>query len=103
MTIERKSNIKFKYLYRDAGNYKIFDSVIFTNRTGMTIGPIELIVRSNLIDGEYFTPEKWKIPRLRFEGYSPELDHDFHEFESVEETNENSNDEDISDFLGRIL
>lgn len=96
-------NIKFNYLYRDAGNYKIFDSVIFTNRAGMDIDSVELAVRSKLTDGIYFIPEKWKIPRLSFEGYSPELDHDFHEFESVEETNENSNDEDISDFLGRIL
>lgn len=69
----------------------------------MNIQYIELAIRSKLIDGAYFIPKKWNIPRLSFEEYSPELDHDFHEFESAEETNENSNQEDISDFLVRIL
>ena len=95
-------NIKFNYLYRDAGNYKLFDSVIFTNKTAMSLEFIKLSIRSKLIDGEYFIPEKWNIPRLSFGDYSPESDHDYHEFESIEETDEQSTAEDISDFLRRI-
>lgn len=96
-------NIKFNYLYRDAGNYKISNSVIFTNRTAMNIGSIELAVSSKLIDGEYFIPEKWNIPRLSFDSYSPESDHDFHEFESIEETDKYTTSNcDICDFLVMI-
>lgn len=69
----------------------------------MIIGSIESAVRTSLIDGEYFVPEKWNIPRLSFEEYSPELDHDFHEFESVEETDEHPTCNcDIHDFLAII-
>jgi len=82
-------NIKFNYLYRDAGNYKEFDSLIFTNKDSLSIECIELTIRKKLIEGEYFIPEKWNVPRLSFENYSPDLDHDYHEFESLEETNDN--------------
>lgn len=93
-------NIKFNYLYRDAGNYKIFDSFIFTNLYSKNLESIELAIRSNLIDGEYFIPEKWNIPRLSFGDYLPELDHDFHEFESIDETDEYALcNRDICDFL----
>jgi hypothetical protein len=93
-------NIKINYLYRDAGNYKIFGSVIFGNVTGLSIESIELAIRSRLIEGEYFIPEKWNIPRLSFEEYLPELDHDFHKFESIEETDEYALfNRDICDFL----
>jgi len=93
-------NIKFNYLYRDAGNYKLFGSVIFTNIGSKSIQSIELAIRANLIDNEYFIPEKWKIPRLSFGDYSPELDHDYHEFESLEETKDSpTENNEISTFL----
>jgi len=95
-----KNNIKFNYLYRDAGNYKEFSEIIFINQDSKSLEEIELGIRRNLIEGEFFIPEKWNVPRLSFENYSPELDHDYHEFESLEITNEDSTEScDISTFL----
>lgn len=97
------NNIKFSYLYRDAGNYKEFGEIIFTNQNSKSPEEIELVIRKNLIDGDFFVPEKWNVPRLSFENYSPELDHEYHEFESLEETNENTTENiDVSEFLIRI-
>jgi len=97
------NNIRFNYLYRDAGNYKEFGEIIFTNQDSKRLKEIELAIRKNLIEGEFFIPEKWNVPRLSFENYLPELDHDYHEFESVEVTDENlTENKDISAFLNLI-
>ena len=94
------NNIKFNYLYRDAGNYKEFSDVVFTNKDSKSLQEIELAIRQNLIEGEFFIPEKWNIPRLTFDSYSPELDHEYHEFESVEVTDGNPTQSiDISTFV----
>ena len=81
------SNIKLNYLYRDASNYKNYGSVIFSNTNGIPIKQIELALRNTLIDGEYFIANKWNIPELFFEEYNSD-DHEFHEFYSIEITNE---------------
>lgn len=97
------NNIKFNYLYRDAGNYKEFGDIVFKNRDLKSLKEIEMAIRNNLIEGEFFIPEKWNIPRLTFDNYSPELDHDYHKFESLEVTNEPPTENcDISGFLKRI-
>ena len=94
------NNIKFNYLYRDAGNYKEFGEFIFTNQGSQSLQKIELAIRNCLIEKEFFIPEKWNIPRLNLGGYSPELDHDYHEFESIEITSDSSTENcDISLFL----
>jgi hypothetical protein len=94
-------NVKFNYLYRDAGNYKLFDSLIFTNQASLSLEYIELTIRKNLIEGDFFVIEKWNVPRLSFENYLPELDHDYHEFESIELTDEIPSVKfDIYEFLG---
>lgn len=81
-------NIKFNYLYRDVGNYKLFDEFIFANQDSLSLEYIELTIRKNLIEGAYFVLEKWNVPRLSFGDYSQELEHDYHEFESIEETDD---------------
>ena len=81
-------NIKFCYLYRDAGNYKIYGEVIFANTDNLPLSEIESQIRAKLIDGEYFEPKKWGVPLLAFEDFDGELDHDWMEFEKVEETND---------------
>ena len=97
------NNIKFNYLYRDAGNYKEFGEIVFTNQDSKSLEEIELTLRKNLIEGEFFIPEKWNVPRLSFENYLPELDHDYHEFNSLEISSETSiRNCDISTFLMEI-
>ncbi len=97
---DSNNNIKFNYLYRDAGNFKEFNDVVFTNKHSNSLLEIEMAIKNNLIEGEFFIPEKWNIPRLSFGYFSPGLDHDYHEFESVELTDENPTENiDISTFL----
>ena len=90
-------NIKFSYRYRDSGNYKKFGTVIFDNagsplgepaRTERTedIDLIELtsLIRSKLIDGEYFYADEWCLPELFTEYIDFRIDPTWHEFETLE-------------------
>ena len=86
-------NIKFNYLYRDAGNYKKYDSVIFANPDNVYLSELETLIRSKLIDHEWFYVDQWKVPDLHFGTWDTELDHTFHEFESIEYTEEATNTE----------
>lgn len=81
-------NVKFNYLYRDGGNYKTFGSIIFINPTGLSINEIEQKLRDKLIDDCFFDPKILQVPALKHSNFSydPELDHNFNEFESIEET-----------------
>jgi hypothetical protein len=94
------NNIKFSYLYRDYGNYKLFGETIFSNPENISLPEIETRIREHLIDGEFFSPEKWGIPRLSFEKYNNEQDHDWHEYEGLEMTKDEAAENlSISDLL----
>lgn len=53
-----KNNIKFNYLYRDGGNYKIWNNEVFPNPQSLTLTEIDNGIRNELIDGEFFDPLK---------------------------------------------
>lgn len=84
-------NIKFNYLYRDGGNYKQFGYIIFSNTNGLTTESIESEICSKLTYGEYFIASQLNIPSLFFEDTN-DLDHIWHEFDSIEITSENPKD-----------
>lgn len=88
-----KSNIRFNYLYRDAGNYKQHGSIVFARETNAELNVIEKAIRSKLIDGEFFVASEWGVPELHSFPYDAELDHAWHEFVSVEETGEEETEE----------
>lgn len=85
---DSKNNIKFNYLYRDGGNYKVWGSEVFSNPDSLSIENIEEKIRKSLIDGEFFDPKYWKVKRLKHEDWVPELDHTWNEFDSIEMTEE---------------
>lgn len=87
-----KNNIRFNYLYRDAGNYKKCGFVIFRNPENLSVNKITTEIRKNLIDGSYFYPKSIRVPLLSFKKYNKELDHLWNEFESVEISNMSHND-----------
>jgi hypothetical protein len=94
------NNIKFSYLYRDYGNYKLFGETIFSNPEKLSLSEIESSIKSRLIDGEFFNPEIWGIIRLKFENYNSEQDHDWHEYEGVALTDASiTNNLTIQEFL----
>jgi hypothetical protein len=85
-------NVRLCYTYRDAGNYKQFGSVIFSNPNGLTIDKRTNAVKEKLISGEFFCPEKWNIPLIYAYAFDPELDHGWFEFDNFELTTDTAND-----------
>lgn len=98
-----KNNIQFNYIYRDAGNYKVFGYVVFANPQELSLEFIENKLRASLIDSEFFSPNDWKLPCLKFGDWVPDLDHSWSEYESVEYTSEPpSQEKSVNEFLGFI-
>ncbi|RFZ93003.1 hypothetical protein D0C36_16595 [Mucilaginibacter conchicola] len=89
-------NIRFNYLYRDGGNYKIFGNIVFKNHLNLPLQYIQPQIVSNLIDETWFYAEKWKLPIL-YCNLSID-DPTWHEFESIEYTKAKGTT-DISEFL----
>ena len=100
---DSSNNIRFSYLYRDGGNYKLYGEVIFSNQEAMLVDEIELQIRQHLLDGEFFNPTDWGIVPLSFDKYDEEMDHQWHEYERIEETrDENSDNRSIKTFIEEI-
>ncbi|HEY4323170.1 MAG TPA: hypothetical protein VGN20_04270 [Mucilaginibacter sp.] len=81
-------NIKFNYLYRDGSNYKRFDYVIFANPDNMALSGFEALIESKLIDETYFYADEWKLPEIFTNPVDFRFDPTWHEFESIEFTDE---------------
>lgn len=95
-------NILFTYLYRDAGNYKFWGKVVFSNRDGMDPATLEAEARRHLIDRYWFVVEDVGLSDLRPDDWDDELDHDWHEVHSFATTEIQPDDprnRDIADFL----
>lgn len=84
-------NIKLNYLYRDSANYKNFNSIIFKNDLSISIDELETLIKSKLIYGEWFYADQWKLPELFSSFFDYKIDPTWHEFESLEYTEEASN------------
>lgn len=87
-----KMNIKFNYLYRDAGNYKEFGSVVFTVANQTDLGCLDRKIRDALIDREFFVAGAVNVPNLQKLPWDDEIDHSWHEYEGLEFTNEPCDD-----------
>lgn len=86
-------NVRFEYLYRDAGNFKLWGEVVFSNPGN--IGQDTLAAVSGLslpLDRLYFLPDQMSIPSLRFDIPIANLDHEWHEVHSFELCDEMPND-----------
>ena len=102
-------NVSFKYLYRDASNYKLHGEAVFTNHTFIPIDEIEKQIRSCLKDGEFFIARQVNIEERFFDVLHEDDDHPWHEFNLVEMTtepafdpenwNQNKHKRDITEFV----
>jgi len=81
-------NTKFNYLYRDAGNYKKWGSVVFANPDGLTLDSIRWALQSAFLQDGLFIAEQIRLRDVFFfaEGNTTSDDHCFHEFDGVEAT-----------------
>lgn len=99
-TFSQVMNIKMTYLYRDGGNYKTWQEVVFTNRSGKTTEELTQEIKKRLISGQFFdqalSPVSFEYP----DTYDPELDHTGLEFDSFEEVDETPQvKDDVWDFI----
>lgn len=100
------ANIKLHYLYRDVGNYKTYGYIVFRNPGKASLENIEGAFKAKLIDGQFFNPADWNLPRIVHSNqiYNPELDHLWNEFDYLEETHDPPNDiRTINDFLLSLI
>jgi len=95
-------NIRFEYLYRDAGNFKRWGDVVFSNTKDNTPEKLEQRAREVLIDHEFFVAESAGVPSMKFDEHIDALDHDWHCFSRFVPTIETPNDKagrDVEDFI----
>jgi len=85
-------NVKFFYEYRDESNYKNFGSVIFTNPDGIPIDDIKARLQKVFFASMLFNSNQVGLPELFFEDFPLPSDMTLHEFDSIETTDEVTND-----------
>ena len=77
--------------------------MIFSNSSKLSIDDATKLIQEKLVSGEFFVPKEWNLLTLYFHPYDPELDHDYHEFESWEETYEKiDHPKDVQEFIKQI-
>lgn len=93
-------NVRMDYMYRDAGNNKLRENTIFSNNHRLTLCQVADFVQAAFIKGKWFDPDSCGIERLTFERCDSDLDHEWHEIETISPTIEAVTiDIDIADFL----
>ncbi len=75
-------NIGIDYLYRDAGNYKQWNQVIFANPASLDANDLDVRIRSRLIDRMFIVVSEVRLAELFVHKFDPELDHGWHEIDS---------------------
>lgn len=99
-------NVQFEYLYRDAGNFKKWNTVVFTNPANASVDTLTQQAREVLIDQSYFVAEKAGVPDLHFSSYDEDLDHGWHEFHGFTPTCKPSSDpqhRSINEFMNALF
>ena len=83
----KKRRFVIEYLYRDAGNNKLYEEAIIENPNNWDLKTFEKWYKSHLIDRLWFDPLDFGLPKPRFHEYEPELEHDWCELISLHEEN----------------
>ena len=100
-------NVRFEYLYRDAGNFKRWGEVVFSNTNNIGQETLDRLSRSALpLDELYFLPDKVGVPSLHFESSVNDLDHCWHEihaFELCENAPDDPCHRDVERFIGLVI
>jgi hypothetical protein len=85
-------NVRFEYLYRDAGNFKNWGEVVFSNPHNINSILVVAMAEKVLIDQAYFVATKADVPDLHFKEHDEQLDHGWHEFHACQPTEDAPND-----------
>ena len=99
--------VKFNYLYRDAGNYKSWGELIFSNPDNLNLKEIDGRLKLAFDQEILFVAHQVDVPEVFF--YAKQNlnddDHCFHEYDSVEiveNFNSRGDDRSIKQFLEQI-
>jgi hypothetical protein len=95
-------NVRFEYLYRDAGNFKNWGDIVFRNPREIPAHFVTAMAEKILIDEAYFIASKASVPDLHFVQHDVDLDHDWHELQAFRDTDDAPNDpegRDIEEFI----
>lgn len=100
-------NVEFEYLYRDASNYKFWNSIIFANPSATRFEKAEARIIQALDGREFFIADQVSVPEVFpfINGRLTEDDHCFHTFASLSSTTEAPNDtlgRSITEFVEEI-
>lgn len=98
-------NVRFEYLYRDAGNFKNWGEIVFSNPRNINADLVSEMVEKVLIDHAYFVASKADVPDLHFVEHDEELDHDWHEVHAFQATDDAPNDpqgRDVEEFIASL-
>ncbi len=85
-------NVRFEYLYRDAGNYKNWGEVVFSNPRDVSADIVTAMAEQVLIDRAFFVATKADVPDLHFADHDEDLDHGWHEAYAFRPTDDPTND-----------
>ena len=101
------NNIKLIYLYRDAGNYKQWAEVVFSNPDMLALEAVTKTLTDAFLPDGLFIAHQVRLPEafLFNEGDATSDDHCFHEFAIAEITLEVPNDSHsrtISQFIAEV-
>jgi hypothetical protein len=94
------SNLKFRYLYRDASNYKKWAEIVFSNSEGLSIKAAEEALKGSFLPDGLFIARQIRVPEVFLFKEQPLTvdDHCFHEFSSLQRTAES-----VTDRCGRSI
>jgi hypothetical protein len=98
------TNIRFVYLYRDAGNYKQHGEAIFSNETLLKIEDVDRLIHSHLSDGQFLIARQLHLEERFFDVMNDD-DHPWHEYVGVEESCASTPEtamRDITEFLSEL-
>lgn len=85
-------NVRFEYLYRDAGNFKNWGEIVFSNARNFNVDHVTAMAERVLIESTYFVASQADVPDLHFDEYNEKLDHGWHEFHAFQGTDDATTD-----------
>ncbi len=85
-------NLLLHYLHRPSETESVYGAYSFTNPEGLKPGPVHHEIEKLLIGAEFFVPNRLGVPALDGTTAATEADSDYHEYEGIEETEDEAQD-----------
>ncbi|MFA8449964.1 MAG: hypothetical protein ACEPOW_04655 [Bacteroidales bacterium] len=77
--------LEFHYKFEDINHYPNFGSVLFPNPEHISPKDAENLVIKKLMDGMFFLPEKWEIPKVIIDSWQNKNKVRWYQFDKITE------------------